>query len=227
MNGTVEQWAEAFDRSAVDWQRLRSRRSLEHLARWELLFDEYVLTQQDLRNRGQWLSGPADMLSIIVFYLERQKQIEQWANLRKEAAKAAHRFFSSLADELSKLAGRLEGSPQFMAWSKEKWPRLFFFRSTWCQEGHRYPRVAIGLEWLRNTTLFDGSWVVVWVNSKSQGHEGLVTSLKQLTEEERRIRGLKSIPAWPVYQKENPLRSDYWNDLDGFREMIVRDVEDF
>jgi hypothetical protein len=115
MNGTVEQWAEAFDRSAVDWQRLRSRRSLEHLARWELLFDEYVLTQQDLRNRGQWLSGPADMLSIIVFYLERQKQIEQWANLRKEAAKAAHRFFSSLADELSKLAGRLEGSPQFMA----------------------------------------------------------------------------------------------------------------
>lgn len=54
-----------------------------------------------------------------------------------------------------------------------------------------------------------------------------MTSLKQLTEEERRIRGLESIPAWPVYQKENPLRSDYWNDLDGFREMIVRDVEDF
>ncbi len=45
----------------ADWQQLL----YEQLETWQYRFDNMVNEEQELRRQGQWISGPADLLSIL------------------------------------------------------------------------------------------------------------------------------------------------------------------
>ena len=77
--------------------------------------------------------------------------------------------------------------------------------------------------------MFDNAYAGIWVNrdSKMEGSDDLEASFKKMSEGQRQAKGLTSGNWWPAYQFEKPSRSDYWNDLQSFREAIVRDLKWF
>ena len=62
---TIPAWTAEFDRMTVDWLSMRARRAANDLADWTTTFAQFVVDQRELRDRGQWYSGPPDLLSVI------------------------------------------------------------------------------------------------------------------------------------------------------------------
>ena len=62
---TVPVWTAKFDRMTSDWRSIRASGTARSLAGWTTTFDQYIADQLELRDRGQWYSGPSDLLSVI------------------------------------------------------------------------------------------------------------------------------------------------------------------
>jgi len=58
-------WVATFNRMVNEWQEVRRRRAGVLSDRWQALYEQFVERQQELRQRGQWFSGPKDLLSVI------------------------------------------------------------------------------------------------------------------------------------------------------------------
>lgn len=171
----------------------------------------------------------SDLDPRVVFYLERQKQIDEWYALRKEVTKAANRFFKSLADDFAVATADLEGDPKVWHRPDANWPKLFLYRDAWFNEERKRPRAAIGLERPGKSVLFDNAYAGVWVaqGKMMPSKEELEKRLRQLCEPMRNEYGLRAEKWLPAWKYMKPPAGPYWNNLDEFRHQIIRCIEDY
>ena len=159
----------------------------------------------------------------IQFYLKHQAQIDEWAALAKEVPKLAHELYSSLAPALEERAASLEGAPLLHQRLDRSCSALFLFREGWRSDAT--PRAAIGLEWLRSSSGFRGSYSGVWIHQELPRGRELHALVKARIAATANQHGLQAERTWwAAWRYESPARDDFWNDLDGFARDLVEAI---
>ena len=162
----------------------------------------------------------------VVFYLRHRRQIDEWVALRDQATSDADRYFRSLAPAFAEMADRLPGGVKTFVSLDEPKPKLFLFLPDWFKPSSDFPRAAIGFEWHRGRTHFDDAWDGVWVHAGYDKGDRLHNAIvKLLKATPGLITGMESEKWWPAWRSETPANSEYWNDLPGFADQVVRAVE--
>ena len=157
----------------------------------------------------------------VMFYLEHQDRIDEWAALRKVARGRAHTFFSRLAEPLDARRVDLPGAPFLHKSLAEGCPKLFLALPKWLSADGENLRTAIGLEWYKNDTDFRSSYSGAWVDLRLDGSAELTTLVRQRLEPLVAGRSYKHSRWWPAHRTEPPTREDYWLDLEGFGTELV------
>ena len=157
----------------------------------------------------------------IVFYLEHQDRIDEWAGLGNDARPLAHTFFSRLAQPLEARRAKLPGAPFLYVSLEEGCPKLFFARHNWRVADGGALRAGIGLEWVKNKTDFRSSYTGAWINLELAGGAELTKAVR-LRLEPLVVGRSFNISRWfPASRVERPTREDYWLDLDGFAAELI------
>lgn len=169
----------------------------------------------------------------VVFYLKHQQQIEEWYQLRKYANKAALQFLESLAHLTEERANQLGHDVYCVSMLDIGYPKIFLCKTHWCdkdpstlheQEDIMKIRVALGLEWTRNTvqlssddsmrTLYSG----VWFHPEHPTYSSLEPEVR------KRVgvpKGAAKNRWWAFYRYEPFNGEEVWNHLDEYRDQLL------
>lgn len=106
------------------------------------------------------------------FYLDRRRDIEEWADLRSDAAELFDRYLIDLAGDFERLAVELdvEYVPQLGDGAKLRW--LGLRRASWKSAG--LETATIGLQWYPDKLLQPGNgdkWPFLGVYLEAQGRD--------------------------------------------------------
>ena len=164
----------------------------------------------------------------IQFYLKNKAQIDEWAALAKKTSIEADQFFRSIASDLVAAISDAEGDPvaYISLGEKEKYPKLFLHREEWRLSAEKVPIVAIGVEWIRASVQFDTSYRGVWIDKDKDIAKTLKHELSPLLKESHNgnSRQWLSAPYWPIWQYVIPSQTDFWVDLEIFRQELIDSI---
>jgi len=164
----------------------------------------------------------------VAFYLKHQALIDTWAAVAADAARDAHRFYLSLADDLSQLAGDLD--PDAEVWVRDgSYSNVGLYKTPWGSPPGG-PLVAVALEWRKDKTGFRGDYRISGLRIDWEHPRGkaIRATLGDLV---RPHRVSVSFPAssswWAAYRPfPEPEAQEYWKDLRPFRSALVSEVID-
>lgn len=159
----------------------------------------------------------------VIFYLEHRAYIDQWCELRKNAATASHRFFSSLKPDLEALARSMPAAPRVHSVLNDGWPRILMACATWFASDKEAPFVGIGVEWVRKQVAFEGGAAYYGIRLDRTQQEAIAVEQHV----RQAIAGVPSDGDWrptkwyPLMLYIAPPRDRYWEDLESFGNMVV------
>lgn len=160
------------------------------------------------------------------FFLTFREPILRWHQLKHQADEAVHEFLMTLQDDLDRV-GREHG----LALTDRNLGRKFFAHLLTPQLASADSgAIAFGVGWRRGTVVVDDEalapYVGIWVDRERGGdlRERFLTSGEPTVRERRDRGGYRSDRPWPVYRRVQG-RTQWWADLDGYREAVVRALE--
>ncbi len=136
------------------------------------------------------------------FYLNHRQRIEEWAALKPEVEKEAHRFYCTLVEPLEDACSGLPDSPLLFTYlAQTEPPKIFLVDRSWsgAKDGD-HPKLGIGLEWSQHSPTFTNAYMGIWVNRYGP-HLALAERICPLIADDARKTlsvGGKS-PVWPQY----------------------------
>lgn len=166
------------------------------------------------------------------FYLERRREIEEWASLRTLETDAANAFLRGLAVDLEAVAADLGDDvlavPIFDADGEET---LGLARTSWQVEGS-HPKAVAALAWYPRRVRFAGSgFDTAWVGPRIRRSEhfkvfraavGQAIESEGLGKAEYPVGKPTGNTAWPRYRLAPCTHPTYWDDLAPYRaELLV------
>lgn len=165
----------------------------------------------------------------LVFYLQHQQLIDEWASVKKDIKTEAHSFNLGLGPDLEKRTSDL-GSDVLVEVFDSSWSRVALYRDTWPVDG-RHPIISICFEWRKSSCAFtDDPKAVgvsralgVWTDSSHHQSPALRTATADLIRDLRSDAGFpRSSTVWPAYQDvPSPAEPRYWEDLQPYADMLV------
>ena len=169
----------------------------------------------------------------VIFYLKHRQQIDEWAQLKKTANQAAVRFLNSVWPEAEERAKALGENVHLVGLFEIGYPKLFLIRDSWCdvhpsmireEKDVKEMRVAVGLEWVRNSVQLSGvkstlsPYSGVWFYPKRPGYD-------ELEPEVRKRIGVPQDAAknnwWAFYRYEHCRHEEVWDHLEEYREQLL------
>lgn len=160
-----------------------------------------------------------------VFYLKHRDQIEEWVQIRKQLSNSANSFFASITQDIAALAPSLNGKPRVETETSKTYRYGLLFLPDWPGEDGD-PLVAIGLQWCRKSAMFDRAYVGVWCEEDAENGSDLHRRIKGalgkagILEDEEWDQD----KSWPAWKYVKPIASEYWSDLDSFRDQLLESV---
>ena len=169
--------------------------------------------------------------SRVAFYVKHEKLIREWAGLEQECQALVHDYVVTCLDDLEDLARSL-GEDMFV-WSDTKdakVPKLLIHRRGWTGTGGR-PRVGIGLAWTHGKATFAGPsrpYTGVYVDLTQDGGPSLHGELKSRLKLKGVLQrtGYQLGTEWATWRYEDAPEGEYWLDLQGYREQLVKAVRE-
>jgi hypothetical protein len=162
----------------------------------------------------------------VIFYLKHREQIEEWRNLEKEASKLRHKFFSSVGKRFPDVAASLAGGATPFTRLQGGNPKLFLVKPEWHIEPEGPPRIAIGMEWPKNSADFGEVYCGVWVDNDHDEEKRLFGAAKETLEPVRNEHELLNDKTWWLaWQLIKPDAKDFWDHLDQFEEQLIEAIE--
>ena len=160
----------------------------------------------------------------VTFYLRHQDLIQTWAAVRKDVVDAAHSFYLSLADDLTRLAPSF--GEDVAVWVRDgAWSNVGLYRTGWSQDAS--PLVAAAIEWNTRSTFVDGPRIAgLRVNTDNEAGRALRPHIGDQVRESRENQGFNRRSAmWPAYRDlPRPEEGAYWQDLSKFRSVLIDEV---
>lgn len=159
-----------------------------------------------------------------LFYLQHREQIEEWWNLRSEAAEATHRWLLSLDERVAELGREFGLEAQADPDASDGWAHLFLVLADTSDGDHRgYPSIGFDLGWKPRTVALAGGGELPYV--------GVRSATSQLTSEfteaaEPLSKGHKSDRRWPAWRKVTKAEGAWWANLDRVAESILSDYRE-
>jgi hypothetical protein len=166
----------------------------------------------------------------VVFFLEHEKLIREWAGLEKECKTVAQEVLIGCQVDLDTLARRLGGNAT--AWSNvvaSATPLeglILLHRPTWLHDGGI--RAGIGLGWLRGATFAGPSrpYTGAYVDISTDAGKSLHGEIKSRLRLNGALQGTRYAPGtqWAAWRYEDAPEGAYWDDLQRYREPLVQAV---
>jgi len=163
----------------------------------------------------------------VAFYLRNRKQLEEWFEIRAEAAAAMDEWLALLKPEVETLVAELAGDVELIAslGEEQQFPGFFLKRISW-PGTDRDATVLIGLQWSRGKTLLatgSGPWVVVRSEKATPVGSGLRDN-DEFTAR-RKERKDKSSQSWAAYGSVLPLPEEpFPEQADGYRRVLLDSI---
>lgn len=168
----------------------------------------------------------------LIFYLERRKQIDEWALLQNLEKATAIEFVRSLQPDIQAVAGELEPDLYVDNFMLEGAEHIAVWRPSWLaapsgEEGP-LPQAMVAIAWYK-TIRFEGAGLgpFVGLRVRSSQHVELRRSLGQLVTDGG--IGGQAFPAgtplgrstWVRYRSISVTSERYWEDLGPYRKELV------
>jgi hypothetical protein len=157
----------------------------------------------------------------VKFYLRHRVQIEQWAALRNDAAKA-------MDDWLERLGPRVQAvAPHAVLRTAIKdtdYPSFRLVDPSWGFDDARDPPASICLEWVRGRTwLVKGQTPYVGLRTPKDGP--LTATLRARAEDARKQPGDLQSPWWAAYRHVAP-PPQFPDDADAYADVLAAQLAD-
>lgn len=167
---------------------------------------------------------PMKVTEKVAFYLEHRRQIDEWAELRNNAVKAADVFFRNLSDPFSELATTLGPDVRVYPALDGNPPKFFFIRNGWLDPQHKTSPAAVAFEWHKGSAGFDRAYTGIWTHKNdTPEYLALHTQLAQAIDRAGLSKGKGEGRSvwWPIWYHEQPTGEAWWTDLSGFQEQLI------
>lgn len=161
------------------------------------------------------------------FWLRRHERIKEWAALEAGAKALMNTFLLSLADDFQVLADELGEHVSVYVQSIGAYPRVVLFHPAWAGAPGEAPQAGIGLSWEKAKVNFAGgkpAFIGLWTRNYNEEALALERSVATTIAAVRKVEGYQSDSGWPAWNPVSPPNSDYAEDLDPFRTLIVQDT---
>jgi len=150
------------------------------------------------------------------FYFKHKAQIEEWCNLESHVSGCVHQFFCSLEDGFRELAQHPDLGTEVLVDLSSK--RLGLYKKGWTGHHPNMPRAMVAFGWGTNKKLFEGGYSGIWIDKDSE----LSQSIKDISTAFRQREEYRTEAWWPAWKYEKPSNPDYWNNLDTFKEELLK-----
>lgn len=140
----------------------------------------------------------------VQFYLRHREQLEEWFEIRKEAAAAVDEWLRGLSADMKSLASELGDDVKFVA-ALDDDPSLYLKRSSWPGQTVN-DSVFVGLHWAARNTLLYGSgppYVFVQVD-RNQPLARALRGDDKFQGVRQRSKDLNDPAWWPAYRSVLP-----------------------
>lgn len=161
------------------------------------------------------------------FWLERHERIKEWAALETGAKALMNEFLLSLADDFQVLADELGEHIGVYVQSAGAYPRVVLFHPSWGGAPGEAPQAGIGLSWEKAKVNFAGgrpAFIGVWTRNYNDEALALERTVATTIAPMRKAEGYLCDSGWPAWNSVTPPNADYADDLEPFRELIIKDT---
>lgn len=142
----------------------------------------------------------------VQFYLRHREQLEEWFELRTEAAQAIDAWLAALASEIESLADEMGSDVQLVNNTDGVTPTIYLRKRSWpVATTDEQPRV--GLEWARKLMLKGESFPYVGIRSDRKTEIGRVLAEDAGFQAERKRLKYSTTALFPAYRYVIPTRN--------------------